>query len=159
MATDTKTETRAVTFISDRPNPTFVIEGEDQDYNSRGRIVAKYERSALEFDDHRCTLSEYDGPMEKYEGRACVNGVVQGLPYDEMLAAVEDHPKFGSWFHLEGKGPQDKEPSVEEVRAFLADDPSEEEMRRLLAEERETHNRPEIIGLITDAALGVTPGK
>lgn len=149
----TETQTKSVTYITDRPTLTLVIEAEDNVRNHAGRVISKIEPTRLIFKDHRCKIVAYDGPVERNRGQAQIRDEIQGMKFEELIEVVESHRFYKRRFWRESDTPHERHPTLPELRKQM-EGASREELSEMLAEERSTHNRPDAIAMIGEAALG-----
>lgn len=142
----TATETRTRTF-SCRRSPTLeiVLDPADALTDWKGNRIDSKERTTLNFVGFLSTVTELP------DGKAAVNGKRQPMDYDELLGRVEAHPKIGSLF-VEEHPPEELKPTLDEIRD-LVDGATAAELGEMLTSEQNTHNRPDAIALIGQAAV------
>lgn len=151
MEAATATAMKTVTYISDRPHFVQIIEGEDFEFNLRGRQIGHYERTAITFGSD--TGNRYTALIEEDEkGVARCNGVKQPMKFEDVVNVLDNHRNYGVRFWKVGDAPNEPKPTIEELKEELAM-ATKVELRALLERERNTHNRPLALELITDAAL------
>lgn len=143
----TATETKEVTLLTDRPGFRAVIEGEDVIRNERGTVIAKQPGTVLQFRGATAVL------REGKDGKATVNGEEQHWEFEPTLEAIKRHKLFDVRFWVEGEGPFDQRPNMAELREMI-EYASPEDLRAIYETEREGHNRPQALSLLSDALMG-----
>lgn len=139
------TEVAQVSYLARTPDQVLIIDPQDEERNYRGQVIRQFPRTVVQFVDYRATIT-----TDK-QGRTVVNGSIVPLPYDELLERLDTHTNFGTTFWRYEEPPEPR-PTMDEL-AELLETADADKLRELVAIERAGHNRPEALGLLSDAAL------
>ena len=140
----TKTKSKSARFTcATSPSLELILEPADTVYNQRGVAVDKHERTAIKFKDFEATLEAGD------KGGTVVNGRKQPMDFEDVIKALENHPRFGSSVWREA---DDDSRSLGDLREEAATADTRR-IAELLEEERNGPNRAQALSILAEAAL------